>query len=255
MPRMPTDSLASDTAPPLPASRVPAWLAVIDQHDREVYRRAGYAQSYGAGSSPALLVVDVEYNFTGDEPSDDILTSIAKYSDSCGPAAWEAIPVIAGLLGQFRRCGRPVVYTHGIRAERTRTEPRIGTDIVDELAPDKDDLVIAKPAASAFFDTQLREWLTERRVDTLVITGCVTSGCVRATVVDAASAGFRVLVPEQSVFDRGRLPHLVNLFDMNAKYADVVNADEVVTYLSGLPAKSSDAAAQGVTQRRASTIR
>lgn len=253
MPRMPTDSF--DTASPLPADGEPAWLAVIDPHDREVYRRAGYARSYGTGSSPALLVVDIEYNFTGDEPSDDIFASIAKYSDSCGPAAWQAIPVIARLLEQFRRCGRPVVYTHGIRRERTGTEPRVGTDIVDELAPADGDLVIAKSAPSAFFDTQLRQWLNGRRVDTVVVTGCVTSGCVRATVVDAASAGFNVLVPEASVFDRGRLPHLVNLFDMDAKYADVVSADDVAAYLSGLPAQSSDAAAPVVTQRRPTTIR
>jgi maleamate amidohydrolase len=253
VPRMPTDSFRG--ASPPPAGAEPAWLAVIDPRDREVYRRAGYARSYGTGSSPALIVVDVEYNFTGDVPADDILTSIAKYPDSCGPAAWQAIPVIAGLLDEFRRCGHPVIYTHGIRTERTRTQPCVGTDIVNELTPANGDLVIAKPAASAFFDTQLREWLTGRRVDTVVVTGCVTSGCVRATVVDAASAGFKVLVPEEAVFDRGQLPHLVNLFDMDAKYADVVSADEVAAYLSGLPAKTSGATAQAAMQRRVTKIR
>jgi len=252
VPRIPTDSFTSETASPAPAIRNPAWLAVIDPRDREVYRRAGYVGSYGAGSSPALLVVDVEYNFTGDEPTDDILTSIAKYSDSCGPAAWKAIPVIAVILNEFRRRGLPVVYTHGIRTERTRTEPRVGTDVVDELAPAGDELVIAKPAASAFFDTGLREWLKQRRVDTVVVSGCVTSGCVRATVVDAASAGFRVLVPEESVFDRASLPHLVNLFDMDAKYADVVSADDVEAYLSRLPVRSADFASQATTGRRSS---
>lgn len=223
------------TAPPQAAGGgLAAWQAVIDPRDREIYRRAGYAGRYGAGGRPALVVVDAEYNFTGDDASDDILASIAKYKDSCGPAAWQAIPAIAELLAEFRRLSLPVVFTHGIPDATTPARPQPGTAIVAELAPCEGELVLAKSAASAFFDTPLRSHLAELAVDTVVVTGGVTSGCVRASVVDAASAGLKVLVPEECVFDRGWLPHLVNLFDMDAKYADVVALAEVRSYLAGL---------------------
>src|SRR5581483_5312414 len=121
---------------------MPAWSNLIAPDELEVYRRAGYQQRFGLGTRPALLVIDVEYNFTGDvrEP---ILDSIAKYANSCGEMAWDAMPRIARLLAVARAHGFPVAYTHGVEDEETVRTPRLGTAIVDEIAPLPHELVIA----------------------------------------------------------------------------------------------------------------
>lgn len=198
--------------------------------EREVYDRAGYWRTFGAGGRrPGLLVIDVEYNFTGDV-DEPILDSIRKYSDSCGPAAWAAVPVIAELLGCARARGHPVAYTHG-HEPGAPSLPRIGNQVVDELRPSDGELLVAKSAASAFFDTGVADWFRNLGVDTIVHVGCTTSGCVRASVVDAAAHGFRNLVVEDGVFDRALAPHYANLFDLHAKYADVIGSAEATDYL------------------------
>lgn len=216
------------------ATDLATYVRQLPAFEREVYERAGYARRFGAGSHPACVVVDVEYNFTGDDPGDDILTSIDKYSDSCGPNAWAAIPHIRTLLDAFRQRALPIAFSHGRTTDDTVRRPRLGTAVVDELAPRDGELVLAKDAASAFFGPVLASYLRERGVDTTVVAGCVTSGCVRASVVDAAAHGFKVLVPEECVFDRALTPHLANLFDMDAKYADVVSLAETMEYLTQL---------------------
>ncbi len=100
-----------------------------------------------------------------------------------------------------------------------------------ELAPRSSELLLSKKKASAFFGTPLISYLVEHGVDTVIVTGCTTSGCVRATVVDGQSYNLRMIVVEDGVFDRGELSHAASLWDMQAKYADVVSSDEVVTYL------------------------
>ncbi|HET7095245.1 MAG TPA: isochorismatase family protein, partial [Thermomicrobiales bacterium] len=174
------------------------------------------------------------YNFTGDvrEP---ILDSIAKYADSCGEMAWEAMPKIARLLAVARSAGIPVAYTHGAEHEDTVRTPRLGTAIVDEIAPLPGELVIAKSAASAFFGTSLASFLIRHRIDTVIHAGCVTSGCVRASVVDGAAYGFKNAIVEDCVFDRALTPHIANLFDMDAKYGDVMSLAEIEEYLRSLP--------------------
>ncbi len=212
---------------------MPSWESLIPDHEIEVYRRAGYLRRVGLGARPGLLIIDVEYNFTGDvrEP---ILDSIAKYPNSCGEMAWEAIPHIATLLERAREAGIPVIYTHGFeRAETVRT-PRLGTAIVDELAPRPGELVLEKEAPSAFFGTHLLSVLIRQQVDTIIHTGCTTSGCVRASVIDGFSYGFKNIIVEECVFDRALTPHLVNLFDMDAKYGDVLPLREVMSYLESL---------------------
>lgn len=199
----------------------------------EVYRQAGYQRRYGLGQRPALLIVDVEYNFTG-LPGEELLESIARYRNSCGPMAWQAIPSIARLLTIARERELPVAFTHGVPRADTVTSPRVGTDVVDELAPRAGELVLAKEGASAFFGTSLVRHLVEWGVDTIIHMGCVTSGCVRASVVDAAAYGFKNAIVEDCVFDRARVPHALNLFDMDAKYGDVMSLAEVETYLDGV---------------------
>jgi maleamate amidohydrolase len=212
---------------------MPAWTGLISEDELEVYRQAGYQKSFGLGERPALLIIDVEYNFTGDV-DEPILDSIAKYSNSCGPMAWRAIPHIATLLALARSMELPIAYSHGREEADTVRTPRLGTAIVDELAPCPGELVIAKSAASAFFGTSLVSFLIENRVDTVIHSGCVTSGCVRASVVDAASYGFKNAIVEECVFDRALTPHRVNLFDLDAKYGDVISLADVKTYLQTL---------------------
>jgi nicotinamidase-related amidase len=114
-------------------------------------------------------------------------------------------------------------------------------DIVNEVAPQKGDVVVRKTAPSAFWGTPLIAELNRLGIDTLLVTGESTSGCVRATVVDAKSNRFRVVIPEPCVFDRDEASHAINLYDMNQKYADVLPLDEVMTYLDG--ARTVDAEA------------
>jgi nicotinamidase-related amidase len=212
---------------------LPPWKCVVTDADLEVYRRAGYQQRYGVGKRPALLIIDVEYNFTGDCP-EPILDSIAKYPDSCGPAAWQAMPQIRTLLEQSRQVDLPIVFTQSNQEPGTVRSPRLGTQIVDELAPAGGELVLTKAAASAFFGTSLISHLVGWGIDTLIHAGCVTSGCIRATVVDAAAYGFKNVIVEECVFDRAEAPHLMSLFDMDAKYGDVMTLAEVRRYLTSL---------------------
>ncbi len=211
------------------------WTDLVPPSEIEVYRRAGYQQAFGLGTRPALLVVDVEYNFTG-LAGQEHLPSIAMYRNSCGPMAWASIPQIARLLARARRMGLPVAFTHGFERPDTVRQPRLGTQIVDELAPEPGELVIEKEAASAFFGTRLAANLIKWSVDTVIHTGCVTSGCVRASVVDAAAYGFKNAIVEECVFDRATTPHVANLFDMDAKYGDVMSLESVESYLEALPA-------------------
>ncbi len=212
------------------------WSHLVPADEIEVYRRAGYQKAFGLGLRPALLVVDVEYNFTG-LPERELLQSIAIYRNSCGPMAWEAIPKIARLLERAREMGLPVAFTHGFERPDTVRHPQLGTQIVDEVAPRPGELVIEKEAASAFFGTRLAANFIKLGVDTVIHTGCVTSGCVRASVVDGAAYGFKNAIVEECVFDRALTPHIANLFDMDAKYGDVMSLESVESYLESLPAR------------------
>jgi nicotinamidase-related amidase len=149
--------------------------------------------------------------------------------------AWESIPHIARLLELVRALRLPVAYTHGFERPDTVRSPRLGTQIVDELAPRSDELVVEKESASAFFGTRLAASLVRWGVDTVIHTGCVTSGCVRASVVDGAAHGFKNAIVEECVFDRALTPHRLNLFDMDAKYGDVMSLEAVEAYLRSIP--------------------
>jgi nicotinamidase-related amidase len=161
------------------------------------------------------------------------------------------VEVISRLVAAARSGGRAVIYTRGRTvgqvsalggwaAKNRRAAEDVATGdrrhtIVEELAPADTDLVIEKDKPSGFFGTTLVSHLVSRGVDTLVVTGGTTSGCVRATVVDAFSYNFKVVVPVEAVFDRGQVPHKVNLFDLQAKYAQVQPADQTIDYLRGRP--------------------
>ena len=227
------------------------WDDVITARDRAVYDAAGYGQKGGFGKRPALIVVDVTYDFCGDE-SEPILDSIQKFRNSCGEAAWEALPKLRQLIDAARARGVPVIYTHAsprpdlvrvggwarknARAmDPTEISARIGNDIPDIIAPLPGEIVIQKGKPSAFFATPLPGYLVELGVDSLIVTGTTTSGCVRATVIDGFSYNYPLAVVEECTFDRGEVTHKINLFDMHSKYADVVPLSETLEFLNSLP--------------------
>jgi maleamate amidohydrolase len=214
-----------------------------------VFDTAGYGVRAGFGQKPALLVVDVNYRFCGDRPL-PILESIERYRNSCGEEAWAAIPRIQELLAAARSSGTPVMFSTGAPSQnglfgRGRwasknnrnaedLENTDGNRVVAEIAPQPGEIVIEKDKPSVFFGTSLTSFLIDLGVDTLLVCGTTTSGCVRATVVDAFSLNYRVTVVEDATFDRGQASHAINLFDMSQKYADVVPTSEVSAYLARL---------------------
>lgn len=218
---------------------------MIPPDQRQIYDAAGYGQRIELGDDPALLIVDATINFTGDRP-EPILESIKRFGNSCGAAAWESLNAIAGLKRSFRSASKPILMTraprktaytlggwarsHARAMDVTGDDP--GERFPDLIAPNDDDIIVEKTKPSAFFGTPLVSVLHELDVDTLLICGGTTSGCVRATVLDAFSYGYRVGVVREATFDRAGIPHEVNLFDMDQKYANVMGADEVDDYLS-----------------------
>jgi maleamate amidohydrolase len=235
------------------------WDDYITDLDRRVYEKAGFGSSAGFGSRPAILVIDVQYRTVG-EARERILEAMDTFPTAVGERGWAAVDRIGDLLATARPKGVPVLYPVVERKDRFDTgrwkdkipgmdseEHRIGqrgTQVVEEVAPEPGDVVVSKRYASAFFGTPLMTYLNDLDVDTLIVTGCTTSGCVRATVMDAFSYAFRVIVPEDAVYDRGEASHAINLFDMSQKYADVLTTDEVVSVLEGLPARG-EAAKEG----------
>ena len=224
------------------------WDDVIGERDRRVYDAAGYGAAQELGSRPAVLVVDVNYAFTGPAPL-PIQEAVKWSRTSCGEAAWNAIPAIRRLLDAARRAGVPVVYSTGRRvasptdlgrwagknrraAEDVPAEAADRLRIVAEIGPHAGDLVIEKSKPSVFFGTELLPYLIDAGVDSLLVVGGTTSGCVRATVVDGFSYNFRVAVVQDATFDRGELSHKVGLFDMHAKYASVIPLEAALAYLT-----------------------
>jgi maleamate amidohydrolase len=196
----------------------------------DIFRRQGFANPLGLGQAPALVIVDFVLGFT--DP--------AQFGGgNIGPAVARTVP----LLAHARRRGWPVAHTRVVYAEdgsdigmlatkvpslRSLTERAPAGQIVPELAPSAGELVIRKRQASAFFGSELAGWLAMRRVDTVLVAGCTTSGCVRATVVDACSHNLRTVVVTDCVGDRAIAPHEASLFDMGQKYADLMPAEALL---------------------------
>ena len=225
------------------------WDSFLSDEDKVVFPASGYGAFLGIGDRPALVVVDVTYGFTGDR-EEPVLDSIAKWPNSCGPSAWAAMPHIQQLLVAFRNKNMPIFYTKmtpnrpdGLGKGLWRSsrlgdaKPVPGFDanaIVRDIAPQDRDVVLSKLAPSAFFDTPLLAYLTSLRADSVILCGTTTSGCVRASAVDAFSSNIRVAVAEEATFDRGEASHAIGLFDMDAKYADVMSTEAIVEYIGSL---------------------
>ena len=190
----------------------------------------------GFGKRPAVLVVDFINAYT--------TPSAALYA----PAVVSAVDQTVKVVELAREKGLQVIYTRVLYQENGRdggifvqkvpgllkmVEGEPLAEIVPELPPQDEDIIVVKQYASAFFGTSLAAMLTGQGVDTLILTGCSTSGCIRASAVDGMQYGFRVIVPRECVGDRHQAPHEANLFDINSKYGDVVSRDDVLEYLGG----------------------
>ena len=217
------------------------WDDLITDEDRELYK--AYQDRRGFGQNPAVLVIDVYNAAFGDRP-EPILESIKRFPSSCGERAWNALPYIQNLLQAARETRVPIFYcTREIREETLpnaiqstkrvhgQSDPVWDYAIKEEVAPQPGDVMIYKQRASAFFGTPLIAHLNQLNIDTLLVCGETTSGCVRASVLEAYAYGLRVVVLEEAVFDRSWTSHCINLFDMKHKYADVIPTEEAIQYL------------------------
>lgn len=211
---------------------------MVSESLKQNYRQV-FTGAVGFGARPAVLVVDFIRAYT--------TPGAPLYAEAVTQAARRARP----LLEAARARAAPVIFTrvqysaHGaeggvfvrkVPVLRTLVAGARSAEIVPELQPDPRDTVLVKQYASAFFGTPLAALLTSAGVDTLILTGCTTSGCIRASAVDGVQHGFRVIVPRECVADRAPEPHEANLFDIQSKYGDVVSADETLAYLKGAPA-------------------
>lgn len=232
------------------------WDKYVSERDQAIFDAAGFGENAGFGERPVLMVIDVSYAFCGDK-REPILDSIKTWKLSCGEAAWDAMPVLVNLIEAARAKGIPVIYTTGYgredkwdrggwswknprgenleHAEPALATNRDGNDIVDEIAPTASDIVVWKQKPSAFHEAPTMSYLNLLKADSVIVTGTTTSGCVRATAVDAFSHNLRVNVVEDACFDRSDVSHAVSLLDLHAKYADVLKSAAVIDYINGLP--------------------
>ena len=208
-----------------------------DRQAREVYARAGLGERVTMGSRPAVLVVDFSCGFT--DPACTL-----------GSELTAEVEATKRLLDAARERGLPVVFTTigfepslkdgGLWLQKV---PALGdlqlgghwVEIDPRLEPREDETVIMKKGASAFFGTNLAAILVSQHVDSVILCGATTSGCIRATAVDLLQNGWPTLVPRECVGDRAQAPHEANLFDIQAKYADVVALDDALAYVQSVP--------------------
>jgi maleamate amidohydrolase len=219
------------------------WKDVIPEADIRLY--AGWRRETFVGPRPALLAIDLyDLVYRGGPHSPYELNE--RYPNTCGIHAHQAIAPTKRLLAAARGANIPIFYcTQDTRPNNRppgavstrRQRPIIGADayaIYHEFTPQPSDIVIYKQRASAFQGTPIVSHLALLGIQSLIVCGESTSGCVRASVVDAYSTGFHVTIAEECTYDRAELTHKVNLFDLHHKYADVMHVDEVVAHLDGL---------------------
>jgi nicotinamidase-related amidase len=212
------------------------WDDMLSEQDRKVIEQGGYIargastwDSRSLGQRPVVLVIDMMICCCG--PNVPILEAMKTYRIAMGNIAWAAMEQIKSVLAVARRANIPIVYTHSIVRNQVDVE---GTKIVEPLAPQAGDLLVEKSYASAFYGTALISHLIRCKADTVIVVGNSTSGCVRATCVDAQENGFSVMIPEECVFDRIQASHKVNLLDLWMKYAQVVPVAQVNAYIESL---------------------
>ncbi len=221
------------------------WKTLVPPEVLRIYEH--YRREVGVGPAPALIAIDLyELSYQGGPvPVADI---VDQYPSSCAINAWNAIEPTKKLFAAARGAGLPIFYSttdtnrnarpgqvHATKRVHVPVDPAV-YEIHSAFRPQPGDVIIRKQRASAFFGTPLLAHLTQLGVRSVIICGESTSGCVRASAVDAYSLGFHVTLVEECCFDRSMLSHQINLFDLHHKYADVLHVDEVVAHLEKTPA-------------------
>lgn len=217
------------------------WMKMIPESQLLTYKKGGYHGEMQLGKSPALIVVDVNLGFVGSRPQ-QLMEKDGSKEDitDCSESFWGALPHYQRVLELFRKKNYPVIFTRSdlynqqvvgksTKSARKITDPDdpIFNKFPEELSPADGEWILEKTKASAFFNTPLNARLVKLNVDTLVLCGGTTSGCLRATVVDAFSHGYSTFVVEDACFDRSDFAHCANLFDLSAKYAQVLSVQEL----------------------------
>ena len=231
----------------------PIWDKYLSERDKVFHAQRNFDAHQGFGKRPAILIIDVNYAFCGDK-RESIFDSVKRWPTSCGEEAWDALPVLARVIEAARLRGVPVIYTTGVsredkwdmgswlwksakrvKAPAPRETNHDGNEIMPQIAPGPRDVVVPKQKPSGFHGTNLLSYLTMLGCDSVIVGGTTTSGCVRGTVIDSFSFNFRTSVLQDGCFDRSEASHAINLFDMHAKYADVIGSDEAIAFIETLP--------------------
>ncbi|MDI3341294.1 MAG: isochorismatase family protein [Sphaerobacter sp.] len=215
-----------------------------DAQTQAIYQRARFGQAVPRGQNPAVLVVDFSCGFT--DPACALGSDLTPEVE----ATRRLLDVARGrgFLAVFTTIGFEPGLTDGalwVRKAPALAELQLGgrwVEIDPRLGRREDEPVVLKKGASAFFGTNLASILIAQRIDTVILCGATTSGCVRATAIDLLQYGFPTLVPRECVGDRAAGPHEANLFDIHQKYADVVSLAEAIAYLESVPARAATAA-------------
>jgi maleamate amidohydrolase len=223
------------------------WESLLTETDKIVIEKGGYGQSRGLGKRPLLVIIDAQPNYIGaDKP---IAEQLDEWPSGGGDVAWKGIRKIEEIKKAAQQSNIPVLYTRNVqkktiqfdsfstKAKRDQTKYIDGNpaaDILECLAPTNYDIVVDKSYASAFFGTPLISYLVKMQIDSLIIVGGSTSGCVRATAVDAVTHNYNVAVVEDAVFDRIDLSHKAALLDLWMKYCDVLPSEDIFEYFNNL---------------------
>jgi nicotinamidase-related amidase len=231
------------------------WEKYLTEQDKENLRRRE-AKPKLAIQHPAILLIDLYRWVFGDEP-EPVNEAIKTWPGSCGLAAWDSLPHIERLIETGRELDLPIIHVTGLDPAESGIERHAAVlseadldpamkdrrrrqfDIVDQVAPLPGETIVRKTGASAFWSTPLAAHLYSKGIDSLIVAGESTSGCVRASVVEAKAYHFNVVVAEECVFDRHEAAHAMNLFDMNQKYANVISTQDAIELLPSLSLTSS----------------
>jgi nicotinamidase-related amidase len=212
---------------------------MTDAEAREVYARARLQETIDLGTRPAVLVVDFSCGFTDSSCrlGGEMTTEVEATKRLLDAARARGVPVIFTTIGF-----EPSLKDGGLWVKKVPAfeDFHVGTHWVEidpRLERREDETVIVKKGASAFFGTNLVAILTSEGVDTVILCGATTSGCVRATAIDLMQNSWPTIVPRECVGDRAQAPHEANLFDINAKYADVVSLEDALAYVESVPGR------------------
>ncbi len=211
-----------------------------DQDAKKVYEEAGLGQKFTLGQRPGVLVIDFTCGFTDPECSlgADMTPQIEATKTLLDAAREQGLPIVYTTIGFAPHGKDGGLWTEKVPALMDLQVDGKWVDIDPRLEPRDDETIIMKKGASGFFGTNLASVLVSQGVDTVILCGATTSGCIRATAIDLLQYGWPAMVPRDCVGDRAQAPHEANLFDIQAKYGDVVSLDEALQYVASVPSRA-----------------